>query len=279
MQLGVRAHDFGKLPPRQLAETVAGHGFTAVQLALPKAIEGINSYRDITDRRLYEIKDAFAACKVDIAVLGCYIEPVMPSAALRREQAELFMRGIYCAAMLNAGCVATETSWFDEPETERPQALGFLYEALETWLAQAAKDGVTVGIEPVRRHTLHTPGETADLLRRFANAPLAVVFDPMNLLAPEKVPAQQALWAECLNAFGGHVAALHVKDAQLAGSAFAACPLGAGVMQYHPAITAWLADANTAIPLLREGLDLNRIPEETAWMRETFGVAYGCLPI
>ena len=55
MKIGIRAHDFGCLPPVRLAEKMAAQGVEAAQLAIPKAIAGVESYAQVTDGLLREI--------------------------------------------------------------------------------------------------------------------------------------------------------------------------------------------------------------------------------
>ena len=50
MKIGIRAHDFGCLPPVRLAEKMAAQGVEAAQLAIPKAIAGVESYAQVSDR-------------------------------------------------------------------------------------------------------------------------------------------------------------------------------------------------------------------------------------
>lgn len=45
MKIGIRAHDFGCLPPVRLAEKMAAQGVEAAQLAIPKAIAGWRAMR------------------------------------------------------------------------------------------------------------------------------------------------------------------------------------------------------------------------------------------
>ena len=47
IQIGVRAHDFGKQEPHDLFMQIADAGFEAIQLALPKAVAGVNSFDDV----------------------------------------------------------------------------------------------------------------------------------------------------------------------------------------------------------------------------------------
>ena len=49
MYIGLRAHDYGKQPLEDLFSKISGDGFHAIQLAIPKAIEGINSLDDVDE--------------------------------------------------------------------------------------------------------------------------------------------------------------------------------------------------------------------------------------
>ena len=65
MKIGIRAHDFGCLPPVRLAEKMAAQGVEAAQLAIPKAIAGVESYAQVTDGLLREIGAAFREHHID----------------------------------------------------------------------------------------------------------------------------------------------------------------------------------------------------------------------
>ena len=43
MRLGARAHDFGKLPVEELAQRISQKRFRSVQLALSKAVYGLDA--------------------------------------------------------------------------------------------------------------------------------------------------------------------------------------------------------------------------------------------
>ena len=48
MKIGCRAHDYGKHPAQELALILHNAGYQAAQVAVPKAIEGINDYQHIS---------------------------------------------------------------------------------------------------------------------------------------------------------------------------------------------------------------------------------------
>ena len=60
-RIGCRAHDYGKLPAAALAATLRAKGYNAAQLAMPRAIAGIEDFSHITDQQLVEIRTAFAS--------------------------------------------------------------------------------------------------------------------------------------------------------------------------------------------------------------------------
>ena len=251
MKIGIRAHDFGCLPPVRLAEKMAAQGVEAAQLAIPKAIAGVESYAQVTDGLLREIGAAFREHHIDIAVLGCYIEPSLPDETARKAQLDTFRLGLRCAAELGAGCVGTETTLFSGPEQERPAAYDILRRSVDAMLNDAAKLGVTVAVEPVAAHTLNSPALAARLLQEFRGGGLAAIFDAVNLLTPARIETQAALWDEALAAFGPDIAAVHVKDAVVKDGALAPALLGEGVMCYDN-IMRWLAQHKPGVALLRE---------------------------
>ena len=102
MKIGIRAHDFGCLPPVRLAEKMAAQGVEAAQLAIPKAIAGVESYAQVTDGLLREIGAAFREHHIDIAVLGCYIEPSLPDEAARKAQLDTARASLAVSTLVTA---------------------------------------------------------------------------------------------------------------------------------------------------------------------------------
>jgi sugar phosphate isomerase/epimerase len=228
MKIGIRGHDFGPRRPEELAEIYAGLGVEAVQLAIPKAVAGVASYADVSDRLLALIFDSFSAAGVGVAVLGCYIDPALPDGAALEAQLAEFERGAYCAAALGAGCVATETSACPGGGEARARQLGWLFRSLERMMAAAQRHGAKVAVEPVASHTMNTPELTRRVMREFEG--VGAIFDPVNLLTPQNIGTQDELWREAIECFGAETLALHVKDARPAGvSVMAGAPGASGM--------------------------------------------------
>ena len=51
IRIGCRAHDYGKHTPVQLAHILHTAGYTGAQLAMPRAIEGIEDFASVTEDR------------------------------------------------------------------------------------------------------------------------------------------------------------------------------------------------------------------------------------
>ena len=74
MKIGVRAHDYGKHSIEGLASLLREEGYDGAQLALPKVFEEIDSYEDIRLSHIERIRRAFEKNRVEIPVMGCYMD-------------------------------------------------------------------------------------------------------------------------------------------------------------------------------------------------------------
>ena len=83
IRIGCRAHDYGKHTPVQLAHILHTAGYTGAQLAMPRAIEGIEDFASVTDAQLSAIFQAFDAEDIEITVLSCYMDLSAPDEPAR----------------------------------------------------------------------------------------------------------------------------------------------------------------------------------------------------
>src|SRR5512137_1157005 len=121
LKLGVRAHDFGCAQADELAARIAARGFFYVQLALNKAIAGLNLQAgDLTTGLAREIGSAFARHGVAIEVLGCYINPIHPDWATRKQQLQYFKDHLRFAGEFGCGIVALESGSVNEDYSPHP---------------------------------------------------------------------------------------------------------------------------------------------------------------
>ena len=153
MRIGVRAHDFGKQPVEDLARKISQMGYDCIQLALSKAIYGMDfSLGKLNPGMAWRIGKTFEKYGIQIAVLGCYINPVHPDKTERRHQIEQFKEHLRFARDFGCGIVATETGSLNgdfsfHPDNHGEKALYDLVESIKEMTEEAERFGVITAIE------------------------------------------------------------------------------------------------------------------------------------
>ena len=218
MRLGVRAHDFGKLPVQELAKKISARGFTSIQLALSKAIKGIDTnHGKLNPGLAYFIKETFSKYNIQIAVLGCYINPIHPDPELRKELLARFKEHLRFCRDFGCSIVGTETGSVNadysfSPENRSEQAFQLLLESIKELVDEAEKFGVFIGVEGVVNHVISTPEKMVRLLDSVKSNNLQVIFDPVNLIPADNPHSQEQLIQDSFQLFGDRIVALHAKD-------------------------------------------------------------------
>ncbi|MFI3236547.1 MAG: sugar phosphate isomerase/epimerase family protein [Lachnospiraceae bacterium] len=254
MKVGLRAHDYGKHTAKQLAKLIVADGFETVQLAIPKAIQGIEGFGDISQKHLEEIQESFQKNKVDIAVLGCYIEPSLGDSVLRKSQVDIYLQALKHGKFLGATMVGTETTHFAYPEGERAKYFEILVDSVKRMVDEAERLDIWVGIEPVKAHTLATPELTRELIERVDSDKLKIILDPVNMLGVNEMDQQEEVWKKCIRYFGDWVEVLHIKDVRVKNGVFVPTVLGEGCVDYRE-IAKWACKEKQHIGVLREELN------------------------
>ena len=248
--IGLRAHDYGKRLPVDLFEAIAKDGWKAVQLAFPKAIEGVESFDGISPEIIADVKSAATDNDIYVAVVGVYVEPSFLDETKRMEQIRHLNNALPIVKALGAGCVGTETTVRSEDS-----GISALYKSLEYLLPEAERLGVNIGIEPVHRHNLCTPELAQHMLRDFSSPSLKIIFDPLNLLTPDLIATQNDMWKRCLDCFGDRIIAIHMKGAsgELDNNGMLAeVPFAKSVLD-HEGLFSLIKHLN--VPILREGVN------------------------
>lgn len=235
VQIGVRGHDYGRDTPNGLFERIHSDGFSCVQLAIRKAIRGVEKFSDITPEVLDSINSARERSQMTIAVLGVYIEPSLADKRLRSVNVDEFVRSIPFAKQLDAVCMGTETTRMEkQPGVTRKEALRCLMDSLDKIMPAAEEKGITVAIEPVSTHTLATPELVTEMLKTIQSPNLKVIFDPANLFSKETMNSQRSLWDRCFQCFGSKIIAVHMKGVRLDETGgLIACDLSESILDYR----------------------------------------------
>lgn len=274
MRIGVRAHDFGKLPIEILSESIWKNKFSCIQLALIKAIAGIDSIDGIMSPGLaYEIGREFHKRDIQIAILGCYINPIHPDHEERKRQINRFKEHIRYARDFGCSVVATETGSFNpdcsyNPQNRGEEAFRILTESVGELTAEAEKFGVFVGIEGVTEHVIHTPSRMKSLLDTIDSGNLQVVFDPVNFISPENYKSQRDLIKECFSLFGDRIVAVHAKDFVVEGGRKTCVPAGRGILDYELLLKFLKSRKPYINILLEETTELHELLESKEYLRD-----------
>jgi L-ribulose-5-phosphate 3-epimerase len=266
IRLGVRAHDFGFLPAGELAAKIAAHHMVCAQLALGKAIAGFNLKPGVLNPGLaFEIGKAFREQGVQIAVLGCYVNPIHPDPATRTSLLGLFKEHLRYARDFGNGLVALETGsvnadYLPHPDNHGEAAFQQSLASIAELVAEAERFGVSVGIEAVASHVVSTPQKMKRMLDSVASNNLQVVFDPVNLLSLENHHEQERIISESLELFGDRIAVIHAKDFTVENGQFKSLSAGLGKLR-HDLVMKFAVTQKPGISILLEDTNVQAAEE------------------
>lgn len=272
MRIGARAHDFGKLSADELARRIAATGMSCVQLALSKAIEGIDlKPGQLNPGLACEVGSAFHRHGVQIAVLGCYVNPIHPDPAIRKSLLGFFKEHLRYARDFGNSVVALETGslnadYSPHPDNQSDEAFHTMLGSFEELVAEAEKFGVIVGVEGVTSHTVSNPVRMRRLLDMIPSNNLQVVFDPVNLISFENFREQDRVANDSFELFGDRIAIVHAKDFVVGADGLQTVRAGQGACNYRP-IIAWLEANKPSVSILLEEAGEATVGECAAYLR------------
>jgi sugar phosphate isomerase/epimerase len=280
MRLGVRAHDFGKLPVEELAGRIAAEGFCCVQLAPPKAIAGFDADAGrLSPGFACHVKEALQRQGLQIAVLGCYINLADPDAESRQRQLIRFKEYLRYARDFGCSVVGTETGSLNADYSFHPGNRGEA--AFQTVLAgvrelveEAGRFGVFVGIEGVERYVISDPPRIKRLLDEVGSNNLQIIFDPVNLLSVENYRCQDDLVRQSFELFGDRIAILHAKDFAVESGAIKSVPSGRGQLN-HGLLMDLIRARKPFINVLMEDTNPATVAEGVRFLKGFFPAASG----
>lgn len=261
--LGLRAHDFGTLPPAELAPRIASSGAACVQLALAKAFPGARLMpADFGNASLHDIAEVFRHNGLSIAVLGCYIDTVNPDIAARESALQRFEAHIAAADALGCRVVGTETGspipYLDQPDG-REKAFRVALDSLKRLVNAAEAKGICVGVEAVAEyHALSTLEHLRILIEECHSPALGIIFDPVNLIPLAGVANMDRFLDECFALFGERIVAIHAKDFKMLRTEYGLLKLGdlpvgtTGVMDWVGVFKRLLKAGKQHVPILLE---------------------------
>lgn len=275
MQLGVRAHDFGKLPLEELARRIAAKGFSSIQLALSKALPGMEEdVGKLSPGLAHSIGTTFARHNIQIAVLGCYINPIHPDPEIRRSSLARFKEHLRYARDFGCGIVGTETGSFHadfsfHPDNHSPKGMEMLLESINELVAEAEKFGVIVGLEGVTSYVASNPERIKYVLDTIGSNILQVIFDPVNLLDAGNYPEQEKIIAQSFALFGDRIAIVHAKDFILENGQKKTVIAGKGRLDWE-LLLRWLKTNKPGINILLEDTRPDTVDQSVAFIQGVY---------
>lgn len=257
MNLGARAHDFGKLPAEELARQIAVHGLNCIQLAPVKAIAGCDDDTHGFDPSFARgIRDTFAANGIRVSVLGCYINLGDRDEASRRPQLERFKHHLRAARDFGCDIVGTETGSLNSDYSRHPdnggkEAFKIVLESVRELVREAERCGVNVCIEAVERYVISSPERLRRLIDEVGSPNLRVIYDPVNLLWTTNCDREAEIVEAAHSLLGDRIRVMHAKDFTIDGGSFRELSAGQGRLNYRK-ILHWMKTKAPNIDVLLE---------------------------
>ena len=234
MRIGIRAHDVAYAPLEELIPNIHAQGFHCMHIALSKSIKEFKpGVETMTPGLAMYIKELCTENKVDVAVLGCYLNLCNPNPEKHKEIVEKYKAHIRFASILGCGVVGTETGAVNEeykyePANHSEEALQCFIDNLRPIVKYAEQFGVIVAIEPVWKHIVYTVERARKVLDAIDSPNLQIIFDPVNLLCVDNLAQQDEIIEKAFDLLLKDIAVVHCKDYIVEGSELKSVAAGTG---------------------------------------------------
>lgn len=274
LNLGVRAHDFGQGSPEEIASILAAYDISSVQLALARSFPFIKAEPGQLNPGLANyIRDVFKSKGINIAVLGCYINPIHPDPVIREQSILRFEEHLRFARDFGCALVGTETGSRNadctyHPLSQTEEAFRELVAVVKRLTVTAEMHGSIVAIEGVaHHHTIHSYEKMERLIELVDSPNLQVIYDPVNFFPLNDCDRQEALMDEAFARFGDRIVAIHSKDfVTVDGIKDGDHPSGSGEMS-HLHLIRLLTEKKPFIQVILEDTSPDNVQQVVNFMR------------
>lgn len=238
MRLGIRAHDTKYAPIDELIPNIHNMGFKCMHIALTKSIKEFKpDICTMTPGLAMHIKEICNDNKVDVAVLGCYLNLCNPNPEQHKKIVEKYMATIRFASVLGCAVVGTETGAVNEeykyePANHSEEALNSFIENLKPIVKYAEQFGVIFAIEPVWKHIVYNIERARKVLDAINSPNLQIIFDPVNVLYPGNIDKQDEIIEQAFDLLRDDIAVVHCKDFVVEGDTIKSIAAGTGGLNY-----------------------------------------------
>ncbi len=238
LRLGVRGHDMEEAPFEEWVANIKKKGFCCTQLALKKAIRDFNVNNEaLTPGMAMYMRQVFAENKVDVSVLGCYLNLADPNKERLKKTIDTYKANIRFAALLGCGMVGTETGAVNEeykyePANHTDEALEIFIENCCEIVKYAESMGVIFAIEPVYNHIVYDCKRARKVLDAINSPNLQIIFDPVNIISVDNYKNQDAILEEAFDLLKDDIIAIHSKDFVIEDNKVISKITGEGILNY-----------------------------------------------
>ncbi|MBP3543739.1 MAG: sugar phosphate isomerase/epimerase [Lachnospiraceae bacterium] len=238
MRLGIRGHDMEKAPFEEWVANIKKKGFCCTQLALKKAIHDFNVNNEaLTPGMAMYMRQVFAENKVDVSVLGCYLNLADPNKERLKKTMDTYKANIRFAAMLGCGMVGTETGAVNEeykyePANHTEEALEIFIKNCREIVKYAESMGVIFAIEPVYNHIVYDCKRARKVLDAINSPNLQIILDPVNIISVDNYRNQDAILEEAFELLKDDIIAIHSKDFVIEDNKVISKITGQGILNY-----------------------------------------------
>ena len=238
MRLGIRAHDTKYAPLEELIPNIHNLGFKCMHIALSKSIKEFKpDICTMTPGLAMYMKELCMENKVDIAVLGCYLNLCNPDPEQHKQIVEKYKAHIRFASVLGCGVVGTETGAVNveykyETANHTEEALNLFIENLKPIVKYAEQFGVIIAIEPVWKHIVCTIERARKVLDAIDSPNLQIIFDPVNVLYTGNIDRQDEIIEQAFDLLRDEIAVVHCKDYVVEGDELKSIAAGTGGLNY-----------------------------------------------
>ena len=245
IQLGIRLHDVNtaaSLEEKTMearAEKAKQEGFSCVHLAYQKVISGVSfDAAALNEGLACYTKRVFQEQKLDIAVLGCYLNLAHPDPAELAKIKSKYFGHLRVAALAGCSVVGTETGapnpqYKLDANTHSREALDTFIRNLAEVVERAEHWGVSMAIEPVWNHIVYNADRAVEVLKAIQSPNLRIILDPVNLLCMENADNREAIFQDAFEKLCDHIAVVHLKDFVRRDGKLVSVAAGTGEMNYE----------------------------------------------
>lgn len=228
IQFGIRAHDYcGPGTVEEVVDQLYEGGIRHIQLAMSKSFSAPDfSGGHYSPGLAHYIGEQLAKRNIHVAVLGCYINPVIPDENLRLAEVNRFIEHLKYAKSIGADMVGTETGRYSldmsvTPETQSEACYKLLLDSF---------------------------------LRDLDSHMVEVILDNANLIAPWTISKEQqeAITEEAFALYGNRISVLHLKDCVFQNGVQQCTRPGEGLICYERLMRHIKAEKPYIIGLLEE---------------------------